>query len=331
MNPLILLAAVAIVYIVMVATFGSLIQPLLLLISIPFAATGALGLLLITDTPLGVPALIGMLLLIGIVVTNAIVLIDLVNQYRKKGKSVEDSLISGARQRLRPILMTALATIFALTPMALGVTGNSGFISQPLALVVVGGLISSTLLTLILVPVLYWLVEGRKERKVIRLARRAKRKAVRASKKASVGVAATTQSQAVSDSEIEAEDETRLAESVQVTQEAQPEDEAGVQTTAEEPVYQPAVSNVPDQELAWTEEPIDMALDDESSMEWEDSPTDVEPKPALGGAAAEMPATDEAPVLEPKTNSDLRADKKADKANRKAQIRAAKNSRHSND
>ena len=326
-----LLAAVAIVYIVMVATFGSLIQPLLLLISIPFAATGALGLLLITDTPLGVPALIGMLLLIGIVVTNAIVLIDLVNQYRKKGKSVEDSLISGARQRLRPILMTALATIFALTPMALGVTGNSGFISQPLALVVVGGLISSTLLTLILVPVLYWLVEGRKERKVIRLARRAKRKAVRASKKAPVGVAVTTQSQAVSDTEIEAEDETNLAESVQVTQEAQPEDEAGVQTTAEEPVYQPAVSNVPDQELAWTEEPIDMALDDESSMEWEDSPTDVEPKPALGGAAAEMPATDEAPVLEPKTNSDLRADKKADKANRKAQIRAAKNSRHSND
>jgi hydrophobic/amphiphilic exporter-1 (mainly G- bacteria), HAE1 family len=127
-----LLAAIAIVYVVMVATFGSLIQPLLLLVSIPFAATGALGLLLLTDTPLGVPALIGMLMLIGIVVTNAIVLIDLVNQYRKQGRSVEDSLISGARQRLRPILMTALATIFALTPMAIGLTGDSGFISQPL-------------------------------------------------------------------------------------------------------------------------------------------------------------------------------------------------------
>lgn len=171
-----LLAAIAIVYIVMVATFGSLIQPLLLLISIPFAATGALGLLLLTDTALGVPALIGMLMLIGIVVTNAIVLIDLVNQYRKQGRSVEDSLLSGARQRLRPILMTALATIFALTPMSLGLTGGGGFISQPLAIVVIGGLVSSTVLTLVLVPVLYWLIEGRKERKKLRLDRRAARK-----------------------------------------------------------------------------------------------------------------------------------------------------------
>ncbi|MFM1950761.1 MAG: hypothetical protein RL418_448, partial [Actinomycetota bacterium] len=177
-----LLAAIAIVYVVMVATFGSLIQPLLLLISIPFAATGALGLLLITDTALGVPALIGMLMLIGIVVTNAIVLIDLVNQYRKDGRSVQDSLLSGARQRLRPILMTALATIFALTPMAMGLTGESGFISQPLAIVVIGGLFSSTLLTLILVPTLYWLVEGRKERKAMRLERRATKKSAKEQK-----------------------------------------------------------------------------------------------------------------------------------------------------
>lgn len=179
-----LLAAIAIVYIVMVATFGSLIQPLLLLISIPFAATGALGLLLITDTALGVPALIGMLMLIGIVVTNAIVLIDLVNQYRKQGRSVEDALLSGARQRLRPILMTALATIFALTPMSLGLTGGGGFISQPLAIVVIGGLVSSTVLTLVLVPVLYWLIEGRKERKALRLERRQARRARREAKRA---------------------------------------------------------------------------------------------------------------------------------------------------
>ena len=133
-----LLAAVAIVFVVMVATFSSLIQPLILLISIPFAATGALGLLLITDTPLGVPSLIGMLLLVGIVVTNAIVLIDLINQYRKQGRPMQEAIMDGARQRLRPILMTALATIFALTPMALGVTGGGGFISQPLAVVVIG-------------------------------------------------------------------------------------------------------------------------------------------------------------------------------------------------
>lgn len=160
-----LLAAVAIVFIVMVATFSSLIQPLILLISIPFAATGALGLLLVTDTPLGVPSLIGMLLLVGIVVTNAIVLIDLINQYRKQGREIKAAIMDGARQRLRPILMTALATIFALTPMALGFTGGGGFISQPLAIVVIGGLFSSTVLTLVIVPVLYWLVEGRQERK----------------------------------------------------------------------------------------------------------------------------------------------------------------------
>jgi HAE1 family hydrophobic/amphiphilic exporter-1 len=173
-----LLAAVAIVFIVMVATFSSLIQPLILLISIPFAATGALGLLLITDTPLGVPSLIGMLLLVGIVVTNAIVLIDLINQYRKQGRGIQESIMDGARQRLRPILMTALATIFALTPMALGITGGGGFISQPLAVVVIGGLFSSTVLTLVIVPVLYWLVEGRKERK------EAKRKAPKKPSKA---------------------------------------------------------------------------------------------------------------------------------------------------
>ena len=172
-----LLAAVAIVFVVMVATFSSLIQPLILLISIPFAATGALVALLISDTPLGVPSLIGMLLLVGIVVTNAIVLIDLINQYRKQGRPMQEAIMDGARQRLRPILMTALATIFALTPMALGFTGGGGFISQPLAVVVIGGLISSTVLTLIIVPVLYWLVEGRAERKVARKARKAAKKA----------------------------------------------------------------------------------------------------------------------------------------------------------
>lgn len=174
-----LLAAVAIVFVVMVATFSSIIQPLILLISIPFAATGALGMLLITDTALGIPALIGMLLLVGIVVTNAIVLIDLINQYRKEGRELRAAIMDGARQRLRPILMTALATIFALTPMALGLTGGGGFISQPLAVVVIGGLFSSTALTLVIVPVLYWLVESRKDRKIARKARRLSKKAER--------------------------------------------------------------------------------------------------------------------------------------------------------
>ncbi|MFI2563379.1 efflux RND transporter permease subunit [Paenarthrobacter sp. NPDC018779] len=170
-----LLAAIAIVYVIMVAAFKSLIQPLILLVSVPFAATGAVGLLLLTGVPLGLPSLIGMLMLVGIVVTNAIVLIDLINQYRKPydgrpGMSVADAITHGARQRLRPILMTALATVFALTPMALGLTGGGGFISQPLAIVVIGGLVSSTALTLVLVPVLYKLVEGRREKKELQKA-----------------------------------------------------------------------------------------------------------------------------------------------------------------
>ncbi|MFJ4563011.1 efflux RND transporter permease subunit [Streptomyces caelestis] len=160
-----MLAAIAIVFMLLVGAFRSLVQPLILLVSIPFAATGAIGLLIATGTPMGVPAMIGMLMLIGIVVTNAIVLIDLINQYRKQGHGVVEAVIEGGRHRLRPILMTALATIFALLPMALGITGEGGFIAQPLAVVVIGGLVTSTLLTLLLVPTLYAMVELRKERR----------------------------------------------------------------------------------------------------------------------------------------------------------------------
>lgn len=165
-----LLAAILIVYIIMVATFRSLRQPLLLLISVPFAATGAILLLIVSQVPLGLPSLIGVLMLIGIVVTNAIVLIDLVNQFRDEGFSVRDALIEGGARRVRPIIMTALATILALTPMGLGITGEGGFISQPLAIVVIGGLLSSTLLTLVVLPALFSFVEGRKERRLARQA-----------------------------------------------------------------------------------------------------------------------------------------------------------------
>ncbi|MFC5339108.1 efflux RND transporter permease subunit [Leucobacter denitrificans] len=158
-----LLASILIVYVVMVATFRSLLQPLLLLISVPFAATGALLLLIATDIPLGVASLIGVLMLIGIVVTNAIVLVDLVNQYRERGDALREAVLHGSLQRLRPIVMTALATILALTPMALGVTGKGGFISQPLAVVVIGGLFSSTLLTLVVLPTLYYIVERHRD------------------------------------------------------------------------------------------------------------------------------------------------------------------------
>jgi multidrug efflux pump subunit AcrB len=165
-----MLVAIALVFMIMVGTFRSLVQPLILMVSIPFAATGAIAGLLITDTPLGVPAMVGLLMLIGIVVTNAIVLIDLINQYRRRGEDLRSAIIDGARLRLRPIIMTACATIFALIPMALGFTGGGAFISGPLAIVVIGGLVSSTVLTLLLVPVLYSLVERRSERGRVRQA-----------------------------------------------------------------------------------------------------------------------------------------------------------------
>ncbi|MFI9380296.1 efflux RND transporter permease subunit [Kutzneria sp. NPDC052558] len=168
-----LVVAIALVFLIMVAVFRSLIQPLVLLVSIPFAATGAIAALLVSGIPLGLPSLIGVLMLVGIVVTNAIVLMDLINKYREDGMSIADAVVEGGRRRLRPILMTAAATIFALLPMALGLTQSGAFISRPLAVVVIGGLVSSTLLTLLLVPTLYTMVENTKER--FRKRREAKR------------------------------------------------------------------------------------------------------------------------------------------------------------
>lgn len=156
-----LLAAIACVYLVMVATFRSLLKPLVLLVAVPFAFTGALVALLVTGTSLSLAAGIGVLMLVGIVVTNAIVLLDLVERYRRDGMDLRRALIEGGGRRLRPILMTALATVFALVPLALEIGGAEGgtFISAPLAIVVIGGLVTSTVLTLVLVPVLYSLVD----------------------------------------------------------------------------------------------------------------------------------------------------------------------------
>src|SRR5579875_110639 len=155
-----LLIAILLVYLVMVATFRSLVQPLILLVSLPFAATGSLLLMLITHTQLGVPSLIGLLMLVGIVVTNAIVLLDLIRQYRAKGLDARTAVIEGGSRRLRPILMTAVATILALIPMARGLSKDSIFNGAPLAITVIGGLTTSTILTLLLVPTLYVMIEG---------------------------------------------------------------------------------------------------------------------------------------------------------------------------
>jgi HAE1 family hydrophobic/amphiphilic exporter-1 len=160
-----LLFAIPLVFIVMVATFRSLIQPLILLISIPFAAVGSILLAVVTHTAIGISSLFGALMLIGIVVTNAIVLIDRINHFRVEGLDPRAAVIAGGCQRVRPILMTALATIMALIPMAIGAGGGSNpVISGGLAIVVIGGLTSSTFLTLLLVPTLYVIVEDMRER-----------------------------------------------------------------------------------------------------------------------------------------------------------------------
>ena len=147
---------IVLVYLVMVASLGSLRNPFVIVTTLPLALIGVLVALAITGRPLGLPAMMGILLLIGIVVTNAIVLIAFVEQQRAKGMSPYDAIISGARVRLRPILMTALTTSFALLPLALETEGG-GLISAELATVVIGGLVSSTALTLVVLPIVYML------------------------------------------------------------------------------------------------------------------------------------------------------------------------------
>ena len=146
---------IVLVYLVMVASLGSLRNPVVIVTTLPFALIGAFAALVITGRSLGLPAMMGILLLIGIVVTNAIVLIAFVEQLREKGMGVYDALINGGRVRLRPILMTALTTSFALLPLAAASSDEGGIISAELATVVIGGLMSSTGLTLIVVPVVY--------------------------------------------------------------------------------------------------------------------------------------------------------------------------------
>jgi HAE1 family hydrophobic/amphiphilic exporter-1 len=155
--------AVLIVYVAMVLTFNSLVTPFVILFSLPLATIGAFPALLLTHRAIGVSALIGFLMLIGIVVTNAIVLLDLVERLRSQGMSTREALIEGGRTRVRPILMTAIATILALIPLAAGFNQGS-IIAAELGTVVIGGLFSSTFLTLIVVPVVYSLVDSVRNR-----------------------------------------------------------------------------------------------------------------------------------------------------------------------
>lgn len=147
-------ASVFIVYLVMVLAFGNASAPFAILFSLPLAAIGGLIGLIVTNESINVTSLIGFLMLIGIVVTNAIVLVDRVQQLREQGHTVRESLVEAGMTRLRPIIMTAGATIIALFPLALGLSKGT-IISKGLAVVVIGGLTTSTLLTLVIVPIVY--------------------------------------------------------------------------------------------------------------------------------------------------------------------------------
>ena len=164
---------IVLVYLVMVAGLGSLRNPFVIITTLPLALIGVFVALAITGRSLGLPAMMGMLLLIGIVVTNAIVLIAFVEQQRGRGMAVYDALVSGARVRLRPILMTALTTSFALLPLAVASEGSGGIISAELATVVIGGLASSTALNLLVLPIVYMLFNDSIPRLIGRLLRRA--------------------------------------------------------------------------------------------------------------------------------------------------------------
>ncbi len=148
------LLAIVLVYMVMASQFESMVHPLVIMFTVPLAVIGVIFGLYITQTTISVPALIGIITLSGIVVNNAIVLVDYINRLREEGKSKIESILEAGPVRLRPIMMTALTTVLALVPLALGI-GEGSELEQPLAIVVISGLLFSTFLTLYVIPVLY--------------------------------------------------------------------------------------------------------------------------------------------------------------------------------
>jgi HAE1 family hydrophobic/amphiphilic exporter-1 len=157
---LLILLGVILVYMVMAGQFEALLDPFVIMFSIPFALTGVVILFLLTGVYVSLQGLLGMVMLVGIVVNNAIVLVDYVNLLRARGSTMRDALMEGGERRLRPILMTTLTTVLGMLPMALS-RGEGAEIWRPLAISVIGGLSFATLVTLILIPVVYSLVEER--------------------------------------------------------------------------------------------------------------------------------------------------------------------------
>ena len=155
-----LILGIVLIYMVMAAQFESLLDPFIIMFSVPFAITGVIWALLITGKTLNIISFIGMIMLVGIVVNNAIVLVDYTNILRARGISLREAILTSGRRRLRPILMTALTTIFALLPLALS-RGEGSEMWSTLAISVIGGLLVSTIVTLIFVPTIYSILEER--------------------------------------------------------------------------------------------------------------------------------------------------------------------------
>ena len=161
-----IIVALVLVFLLLVVFFGSLRVPLVILLAVPLTTVGVFGALYLTNTAISVPSLLGILLLIGIVVSNAILLVDFAIKAQHRYETSDEAILAAGQARLRPILMTAFATIFALLPLALGLSGGgNGLISSSLAITVVGGLATSTFLTLLVVPVGYSLLGGGRKRK----------------------------------------------------------------------------------------------------------------------------------------------------------------------
>src|SRR5690606_23943239 len=152
------LLAMILVYMIMAAQFESLIHPFTILLSVPLGIAGAIAALWLTGSGLNSMSLIGMVVLVGIAVNDAIVKVDFINQARRRGLPLREAILDAGRARLRPILMTTVTTVLGLLPMALGI-GRGADLRAPLAVALIGGLISSTALTLIIVPVAYDLIE----------------------------------------------------------------------------------------------------------------------------------------------------------------------------
>jgi hydrophobic/amphiphilic exporter-1 (mainly G- bacteria), HAE1 family len=171
--------AVFLVYLVMASQFESLLHPFVILFTIPLALVGAVMALMLTGSPISVVVFIGLILLVGLVVKNAIILIDKVNQLREVGAPKREALVEGARSRLRPIVMTTLCTLFGFLPLALAF-GEGAEVRSPMAITVIGGLLVSTLLTLVVIPVVYDLLDRRSDEYYAERARRAREEAAAA-------------------------------------------------------------------------------------------------------------------------------------------------------